>query len=211
MLKSITNLSFLLVIVGMVACGSGKKNNNEGTNTSTSTTTNNETANNNETSGSNTTSAGNAANCTETKLEFTGEGLDAKGFTVEYVKINATEMQSRGQKYPAVFIVLANYGKGKSFLSRPKEQGQIKLTMSFNGKTGTTIGARKYDSGAKGFGENDNFSANFDSSEKSYRFNKPIGISEITYFGDDKICGTIDIKNAKGTTILKGSFSVNRK
>ncbi|HAS46645.1 MAG TPA: hypothetical protein DCS93_39545 [Microscillaceae bacterium] len=209
MLKSITNFAFLLVIVGMVACGSGnKENTNKETKTSTAS---GETADNTEGSGDNTATAGDAASCTETKLEFTGEGLEVKDFMVAYAKINATQMQSKGQKYPAVFIVLANYGKGKSFLSRPKEKGQIKLTMSFNGKSGTTVGVRKYDASLKGFGADDNFSANFDSSEKSYRFNKPTGVSEITYFGEDKICGTIDIKNAKGTTLLKGTFSVNRK
>jgi len=208
MFKSITSVAFLLTIVAMVAFGSGKKENTQGgINTSVSSTLG-ETVNSNEVNNEN---LGDAASCSETKLEFTGEGLDIKDFTVAYAKVNATQMQSRGQKYPAVFIVLANYGKEKRYLNRPKEKGQIKLTMSFNGKTGTTIGTRKYDASVKGFGANDNFSANFDSSEKSYRFNKPTGVSEITYFDDDKICGSIDIKNAKGTTILKGTFSVNRK
>ncbi len=192
--------AFISIIVGVVACGSGKKDNKSNANHTTTANIDNQT-----------TGAGDATSCTDTKLEFTGEGLDLKDFKVEYAKVTATEMQTKNQKYPAVFIVLANFGKGKSYVSRPKEKGKLMLTLSFNGKTGTTIGARKYDASAEGFGKGDNFTANFSTSDKSYLFNKPTGVGEITYFDKEKVCGTVDIKNAKGTTLLKGSFSVDRK
>ena len=196
MLKKIIQLTFLFILTGMMASSGNTTNYQNNTDTTNDSRKNKKK---------------NTDDCTETKLEFTGEGLDVKDFKVVFTKINAVTMQSKGKKYPALFIVLANYGKGKRYLRRPKEKGQIQLTMSFNGKTGSKISARKYDASTRGFGQGDNFSANFSSSDRSYRFNKPTGVSEITYYGKDKICGKIEIKNAKGNTILKGTFSVNRK
>ncbi len=198
------NRSYLFILglcLSLVACGGAEKTENT---SEDSTKTETETPKS-EISGKEDT-------CTETKIALTGEGdFKLENFEVKGIQIYRDMMESENGKYPALILTLSNYSKEGSYVSDPAKDGEIRLIINFSGKGGSTITAQSYDISAEGFGKADALVASYSTKDKMYALNLPTGKAEITYLGEDKVCGTIDVTDKSGKTTVKGSFSVPLK
>ncbi len=198
-----SNLSSLFILglcLSLVACGAAEKTENtseDGTKTETDAEM------------PKSESSGKEDTCTETKIALTGEGdFKLENFEVKGIQIYRDMMESDGGKYPALILTLSNYPKEGSYVSDPSKDGEVRLTINFSGKTGSTITAQSYDISAEGFGKADALVASYSTQDKMYGLNLPTGKAEITYLSEDRVCGTIDVIDKSGKTTVKGSFSV---
>ena len=67
-------------------------------------------------------------------------------------------MESNGKKYPSVNIKISNYEREGSYLQSPAKDGDTRLIISVNGKTGEKITTGVYDMSVAGFGAGNNVS-----------------------------------------------------
>ena len=188
----------LIASLSIISCGGNDKK--EGDEKMTTTTDNKEATD------KSATEAGDAAACGETAVTFAADKITSDGFTVKYAQGTLWEMASGDIKYPSVNIQISNYEREGSYLQSPAKDGDIRLIISVNGKTGEKITTGVYDMSVAGFGAGNNVSGGIETKEKNSGFNNGSGILTVTYISDSKICGTIDVKGS-GDTFIKGTFS----
>lgn len=197
LLLSFASLSFLALVIS--SCGGGKKENKEGEGTEKETTSKNDTKRS-------IGSGGKASDCTSNSVSFSSETMNLAASDVKYVGAESWNMYSGEKVYPSVVIQVANYEKTGDYMPMPSEEGQVRAIISINGKIGEQITAGTYEMAAAGFGESNSVSAGLESTAGSKGFSNGTGTITVTYASADKICGTIDVKDSKGT-VIKGDFS----
>ena len=188
----------LIASLSIISCGGNDKK--DGDEKMTTTTDNKEATD------KSTAEAGDASACGETAVTFAADKITSDGFTVKYAQATLWEMASGDIKYPSVNIQISNYEREGSYLQSPVKDGDTRLIISVNGKTGEKITTGVYDMSVAGFGAGNNVSGGIETKEKNSGFNNGSGILTVTYISDSKICGTIDVKGS-GDTFIKGTFS----
>lgn len=194
---SFASLSFLALVIS--SCGGGKKENKEEGGTEKETTTKTDTKRS-------IGSGGSSSGCKSNSVSFSSDNMSLAAADVKYVGAESWNMYSGEKVYPSVVIQVANYEKTGDYMPMPSEEGQVRAIISINGKIGEQITAGTYDMAAAGFGESNSVSAGLESSAGSKGFSSGTGTITVTYASADKICGTIDVKDSKGT-VIKGDFS----
>jgi hypothetical protein len=193
----------LLLTASIFACGGGEKAENKEDTTKTEEKTEKETPK--------PSVSGEESSCTETAIALKGDDFSMDNFKAVGLQVYNDQMQSDGTKYPALILTMTNYPKEGDYASEPVKENDVKLTIAFNGKSGSVITAQAYDIAGDGFGKSDKVGVNFNTKDRTYALNLPTGKAEITYLSAEKICGTVDVQDKSGKITIKGTFSCNLK
>lgn len=149
---------------------------------------------------------GNAADCGTTALTFGTDKIKSDGFAMKYSEAVLWNMASGQIKYPSIIIQVANYEKEGSYLQSPTN-GNIRAMITISGKAGEKLRIGDYEiGGSGGFGAGYAVSGGIENKDGNKGFYNAKGKATITYLGEDKVCGTIDISSAD--TFIKGAFSI---
>lgn len=155
----------------------------------------------------NAANAGNASDCGTTSFSFGTEGVSTEGVALKYSEAILWNMASGETKYPAIVIQGSTYDKEGSYLQSPAKDGDVRFMFTISGKAGEKLKVGDYDiAGNGGFGAGNAVSGGIENKDANKGFVNATGKATITYLADDKVCGTIDIKDSK--TFIKGSFSM---
>lgn len=149
---------------------------------------------------------------TENKITFSSTDISGEGFNLTYLEGVKHNMQTGEKKYIAIIIQLANYDRGGgSYHPNAKEDGQIRVTVSFSAPSEQELKVGKYTLDAK-MGEGQFLSVGIEGKVNGHA--KTIGLyngegfGEITHIDTKTISGTVDLKDSKGT-IIKATFTTS--
>jgi hypothetical protein len=197
--KLFSGLLLTVSLTTFIACGnSGDKKDK----TETAATT--DAAKKDEGGGVN--AGGNAADCGTTAITFGTDKIKSDGFTMKYSEAVLWNMASGQTKYPAIIVQVSNYEKEGSYLQSPTNDN-VRAMFTISGKAGEKLRIGDYEiGGSGGFGAGYAVSGGIENKDGNKGFYNAKGKATITYLGEDKVCGTIDISSSD--TFIKGSFSI---
>jgi hypothetical protein len=195
--KLFSGLLLTVSLTAFIACGNS---NDKKDKTETATT---DSGKKYEGGGAN--AGGNAADCGTTAITFGTDKIKSDGFTMKYSEAVLWNMASGQTKYPSIIIQVSNYEKEGSYLQAPTGDN-VRVLFSFNGKAGEKLRTGDYDATADSYGGGFGTTGGLENKDGNQGFYNAKGKATITYLGEDKVCGTIDITG--GTTFIKGTFSI---
>ncbi len=150
---------------------------------------------------------GNAADCGTTAISFGADKIKSDGFTMKYSEAVLWNMASDKIKYPAIIVQVSNYEKEGSYLQSPTNDN-VRVMFTISGKAGEKLRMGDYEiGGSGGFGAGYAVSGGIENKDGNKGFYNAKGKATITYLGEDKVCGTIDISSTD--TFIKGTFSIS--
>lgn len=197
--KLFSGLFLTVSLTAFIACGNSDDKKDK---TETATTT--EISKKDEGGGVNT--GGNAADCGTTAITFGTDKIKSDGFTMKYSEAVLWNMASGQTKYPAIIVQVSNYEKEGSYLQSPTNDN-VRVMFTISGKAGEKLRIGDYEIGGDGgFGAGYAVSGGIENKDGNKGFYNAKGKATITYLGEDKVCGTIDVSSAD--TFIKGTFSI---
>lgn len=125
---------------------------------------------------------------------------------MKYSEAVLWNMASGQTKYPAIIVQVSNYEKEGSYLQSPTNDN-VRAMFTISGKAGEKLRIGDYEiGGSGGFGAGYAVSGGIENKDGNKGFYNAKGKATITYLGEDKVCGTIDISSSD--TFIKGTFSI---